>query len=444
MRSTAAALAGAAATGILLSLVPAAPAAAASCAPNPLGTAGSYTEFVEGDAKRYSDSEGAVAVGGNAVFGDSATGQGFSVGRRLDEDDLPGMPGGKSLVVKGRLTANQVVVSKGAAVFGDLEDVSRPGSFAISGKASKGDSPIDFGKEFTRLRADSTRWAAVEGNGSATRPGGSKSLLLTGSESGLNVFRVDAAELQKTDRIALKVPAGSTTLVTVLGSSYDMTGLYAVQIWDPQQNKFVTDDYTAGSAQFKEIRSRLLWNFPQATSVKKNYTSWPGTILAPDATVQLGYANGPGKGETGPGHVNGAVIAKSLRSVPGAETHQMPFRGCLPTPVGGTPEKQPPTPPPAPAPTPIRTVLPEVPAPGPSEPGARITTKPPISPSAGSASSPSASPSSTATTSGTLATTGAGPSTGIILGAVTTVLLGGGLVAATTVRSRGRGRVLSR
>ncbi|MFZ3491979.1 choice-of-anchor A family protein [Streptomyces sp. 5.8] len=424
-----------------LTLVPATAAVAAPpvCAPGAAGTlgvAGAYAEFVEGDAVRYADSEGAVAVGGNAKFGDSASGQGFSVGARLSAADLGALPGGKSLVVGGELTANQVVIGKGEGVYRSLKDASRPGGFAIDGKHAKGSPPVDFGKEFGALRAGSASWAAVKAAGSVTRPEGSKALLLTGKDAMLNVFSVDAAELQKADRIALKVPAGSSTLVNVLGSGYDMSAghLYGVELWDPQTKKFVMDDYDAGSARFKEIRSRLLWNFPQATSVKKNHTSWPGTILAPNAAVQLGSG---GAGQTGPGHVNGSVIAKRLTSVPGAETHQMTFRGCLPgTGGGGTGRPIPPTP----KPSPTSTTLPPAPKPTPT-PSASAGTKPGGEPSAkpsgatpSGPASPSAQPSGKA--DGSLATTGGGVDSRIVLGAVGALLVGGACLTTAALRRR--------
>ncbi|MFZ3467521.1 choice-of-anchor A family protein [Streptomyces sp. 4.24] len=443
--STALATAVAAVATGTLALVPAATATAAVVAPpvcaqgaaGPLGVAGTFAEFVEGDAVRYADSEGAVAVGGNATFGDAESGQGFSVGAKLSAADLAALPGGKSLVVGGELTANQVVIGKGAGVYRSLKDASRPGGFAVDGKHAKGSSPVDFGKAFAQLRAGSASWAALKGTGSVTRPEGSKSLLLTGGDAQLNVFSVDAAELQKADRIALKVPAGSSTIVNVLGAGFDMSAgsLYGVELWDPQARKFVMDDYAAGSEQFKDIRSRLLWNFPQATSVKKNHTSWPGTILAPNAAVQLGSAGSGGAGQAGPGHVNGSVIARRLTSVPGAETHQMNFRGCLPgTGGGGTGQPIPP----APKPSPTSTTLPPAPKPTPSKPA---TTKPGTEPSAkpsgatpsGSAS-PSAQPSGKA--DGSLATTGGGVDSRIMLGAVGALLVGGACLTTAALRRR--------
>ncbi|MFC5722268.1 choice-of-anchor A family protein [Streptomyces gamaensis] len=434
-----------------LALVPVTPAAAApGCGGNSLGEAGKYAEFVEGDATRYADTEGAVAVGGDARLGDSGSGQGFSVGSKLSGKDLAALPGGKSLVVDGKLTANQVVISQGAGVYGELKDASRPGGFAVDGPHAKGPSPVDFRKEFTALRASSKNWAAQQANGTLTRPEGGKAVLLTGKDEQLNVFTVQAADLQKASRISLKVPSGSTTLVNVLGSAYDMgaASLYGVEIWDPQTQKFVLDDYGAGSAKFKEVRSKLLWNFPQATSLKKNEASWPGTILAPDAAVKLGEKGdkgGSGSRPTGPGHVNGAVIAKELTSVPGAETHQMPFSGCLPGGGGGG----------SAAPAPEQPETPGKPAPSAPASGSGQSGKPQAPSGSSSTSSaapsgnkpseapsgrtPSGSPAHAAggdRVEGELASTGGGQSTALVPVALAVTAIGAACVSVAALRRR--------
>ncbi|MEU9998430.1 choice-of-anchor A family protein [Streptomyces sp. NPDC050848] len=426
MRTTAAAAAVLAVTGAVLTWAPAAsatPSATPSCAP--LGVAGGYAEFVEKDSTRFADSEGAVAVGGDAYFGDGTSNQGFSIGARLTDADLAKLPGGHGLVVGGTLHANQVVIGRGTGVYGGLDDRSTA-NFAVDGKHAKGASPIDFGKEFTALRTLSAGWAGVEPNGTVARPQGSEGLLLTGTDKELNVFAVAAAELEKAPEISLKVPAGSSTLVNVLGTSYDMgsTPTYGVNLWDETAGRFVQDDYAAGSDAFKQVRSRLLWNFPQAESVKKNYTSWPGTLFAPNAKVELG-----GKG-VGPGHVNGSVVAEELLSVPGAETHRMSFTGCLPKDVEPgevvTPEEPKPTP----------TVVPEQPKP--EQPGVTESEEPSATPSESAESTVPASPEpSPSTPEGDLASTGSAVGPGVIGVAAAAVAVGGGFVAYSVRRRRG-------
>ncbi|MER5889244.1 choice-of-anchor A family protein [Streptomyces sp. NPDC001941] len=426
MRTTAAVAALTLTGSLVLGLAPAASATTA-CATEPLGVAGRYAEFVEGDSTRVSDSEGAVAVGGDARFGDPATKVGFSVGSKLTADDLKALPGGHSLVVAGTLHASQVVLSHGTGVYGKLVDASAEGQFALDGKAAQGSAPFDFGREFARLRALSGKWGALKPGGTATPSGAT--LTLEGGDPRLNVFTVEASVLEKAAEIRVKVPAASSTVVNVTGSSYDMgtAPTHSVLLWDAERGAYVQDDYAAGSPAFKQLRSRLLWNFPQATRVQKNYTSWPGTLFAPGAEVRLG-ARTPG-GETGPGHVNGAVVAKTLTSVSGAETHQMPFRGCLPTGTQDTP---------APGPTPSRpSATPASPSPRPPAEG-HPTPSGSATPSPGAPVPPREGSGAPKPPTGDLARTGSEVGPGLIGGAVAAIVAGGALVAVTLRRRRTR------
>ncbi|MFG2898274.1 choice-of-anchor A family protein [Streptomyces zaomyceticus] len=443
MRTTAAVAAVLAVTGAALSWVPAASAAdsatTAECVTHPLGTAGRYAEFVEKDSTRHSDSEGAVAVGGDAFFGDAKLGQGFSVGHKLTGADLAALPGGHSLVVGGTLHANQVVINKGSGVYGALDDRSVKGAgFAVDGPHTKGASPVDFGKEFTGLRALSTGWAATKPNGTVSTSG--DGVFLTGTDPKLNVFAVNAADLEKFRAITLDVPVGSSTLVNVLGASYDMStsATYGVYYKNLDGGAPVVDDYAVPRPEYGQIRSKLLWNFPQAESVKKNYTSWPGTILAPNAKVEMGGRN------VGPGHVNGSVIAEELVTVPGAETHQMNFTGCLPGEPEPGPVVTPETPKPTDTPVPTPPATPEpTPSEGGATPSASETPTGSASPSApatpgGTTSAPAGTPTPapSATPEGDLATTGSAIGPGTIAAAAAAVLVGGGFLAFAKRRRR--------
>ncbi|MGW8353822.1 choice-of-anchor A family protein [Streptomyces wedmorensis] len=440
MRTTAAVAAVLAVTGAALAWAPAASATTSTeCATNPLGTAGLYAEFVEKDSTRHSDSEGAVAVGGDAFFGDAKVGQGFSVGNKLTGADLAKLPGGHSLVVGGTLHANQVVITKGSGVYGALDDRSVKGAgFAVDGPHAKGASPVDFGKEFTRLRALSAGWAATKPNGTVSTSG--DGVFLTGTDPKRNVFAVNAADLEKFRAITLDVPVGSSTLVNVLGTSYDMSAsaTYGVYYRNLDGGTPVIDDYAVPRDEYRQIRSKLLWNFPQADSVKKNHTSWPGAILAPNAKVEMGGKN------IGPGHVNGSVIAEELVTVPGAETHQMNFTGCLPgEPTPGpvvTPEAPKPTDTPAPTPpaTPEATPSEGGATPGASEtPGGSASPSAPATPG-DSTTAPAATPTPapSATPEGDLATTGSAIGPGVIGAAAAAVVIGGGFLAFGKRRRR--------
>ncbi|MEU0401719.1 choice-of-anchor A family protein [Streptomyces sp. NPDC006197] len=420
MRTTAAVAAVLAVTGAALTWAPAASATTAECAPRPLGTAGLYAEFVEKDSVRHSDSEGAVAVGGDATFG--APGRsGFSVGSRLSDADLAKLPGGHSLVVGGTLKANGVVLVKGSGTAGKVVDNSGGKGFDVDGdKVGTGPSPIDFGKEFTELRRLSTGWAGERPNGEVAADG--RGLHLTGTDAKLNVFAVSSADLEKAGEIHLKVPVGSSTLVNVVGTSYDMRTKPTSGVWIWDGTAYVQDDYDQHTDGHKSIRSQLLWNFPQAETVRKNSAAWPGTILAPNAAVTMTS-----------GHINGSVIAESLDTVPGAETHQMNFTGCLPKEATSgpvvTPEKPEPTD--TPAPTPSQ---------GGATPGAPGTPSASASPSTPATPSPTApgeaTPAPSATPEGDLATTGSAIGPGAIGAAVAAVAVGGGFLAFAKRRRR--------
>ncbi|MFD7643657.1 choice-of-anchor A family protein [Kitasatospora sp. NPDC059795] len=290
-----------------------------------LGVAGRYGEFIEGDDTHSPDAEGAVAIGGNADFSHG----GFTVGNELTAAQVAALPGGNALVVGGNLIQNgaHVQVMKGKGVVagqivggGQLEGVT------------KGAGPIDFAAEFAKLRALSAELAKTAG---AAPTADGRTLTFTGADAKANFFTVAADTLQKAGEIQLKVPAGSSTVITVTGGSYDQTKAptSGFLIWDNARKSYVLDDKLQ-SADGGAERAKLLWNFPTATKITKHSgNAWPGSILAPNAAFDLG------KG----GPVNGSVWAKSLTGSGGAETHHYPFEGCLPGTV---------VPPTSPSPTP--------------------------------------------------------------------------------------------
>ncbi|MEW1907976.1 choice-of-anchor A family protein [Kitasatospora sp. NPDC085895] len=318
------ALGGSLALGALA--VPAAHAAPAGSTCRSLGTATLYGEFVEGDDTHSPDAEGAVAVGGNADFRG-----GFSVGNELTDAQVTALPGGNTLVVAGGIRGD-VQVMKGNGVYGGTLAGTAE---AHHGKVVHGASPIDFAAEFAKLRAVSADLAKLTTPGAVIKAAGG-TLTLTGTDAGLNAFVVTAAQLQGAKEVHLHVPAGAVTVVSVTGDGYDQAAAHTSGffLWDAAAGRYVLDDKTQ-SASGGAVRARLLWNFPTATEVVKNSgNAWPGSVLAPDAHVDLG-SGGP---------VNGSVIAKSLKGSGGAETHHYPFEGCLPgtdtpkpTPSGSTP-----------------------------------------------------------------------------------------------------------
>ncbi|MEV5603106.1 choice-of-anchor A family protein [Streptomyces sp. NPDC052299] len=398
-----------------LTVAPAAQAAPASadCTTDAFGIAGKYGEFVLGDDVHSPDAEGAVAVGGNADFRG-----GFSVGNELTAAQVDALPGRASLVVRGNLEngGSDTVVMKGNAVVGGTVK-DRPVDLH-NGTFSKKADLIDFDGEFAKLRSYSDALAKESATSGATVSPEGDRLTLTGTDTGRNVFSVEASQLEKAKEVFVKVPAGATTIVNVTGQTYDMATAGTTGFFLSGGQDFVLDDKLQ-SAQDGAIRAKLLWNFPNATKIVKNsQAAWPGSVLAPYAHLELGNA----------APVNGSVWVASLHGSGGAETHHFPFTGCLPevpgtpkpgTTPSGTPSSTPPaTTTPSPSATPSGSTTPSGTPSGTTTPGAPV---------------PSASPSQP---EGDLATTGSGNMVPITVGGAVVVAAGAGLVVMARRRKR--------
>lgn len=310
--------------------------------PDALGVASSFSEFVRDDAGRISDSEGRVAIGGDATLGSADRQIGFSVGSGQPVDSvgvpLPDDGDRHDLIVGGALHAYRVDVIHAGARYGSLTSAPGTVSSSIGGSVTAGpptqhadgSDPIDFDAEFAGLQAKADSWGELAATGSVT---GSGQLDLTGDEPGLNVFHLTTTQLTSANSIRIRVPAGATILVDVAGTAVDLSAgpLGTVSIWDPVTGQYIVDDHFIGgrpvpSTVWLTLRQSLLWNFPATTTFLKNSVSWPGTILAPQAHLQFGRGTA-----IGPGHVDGSIVVRSVDSVPGAETHDMTFVGlCLP------------------------------------------------------------------------------------------------------------------
>ncbi|MGW9119794.1 choice-of-anchor A family protein, partial [Streptomyces sp. NPDC055663] len=326
-----------------------------------------------------------------------------------------------SLVVRGDLlNGNSVTaVMKGNAVVGGK--VSDRALEMHSGTFGKNAGLIDFEAEFDKLRTYSAALAKEPATtGTEVEPSGSK-LTLKGGNTTRNIFAVTAEQLEGAKDIYLKVPAGSTTIVNVSGTTYDMAKAGTTGFFLSGGQDYVLDDKLQSASDGK-VRARLLWNFPEATTVtKSSRAAWPGSVLAPGAHLELG---------TG-APVNGSVWVASLHGSGGAETHHFPFTGCLPE-TGGTTPPTKPTPGNTPGTTPPVTGTPSTPA-----------TTPPASgtPSAGPSESAPATPAPSQSTTpggkdGDLASTGSSGTIPLVIG--TAVVLAAGTALTVVARRRSK------
>jgi choice-of-anchor A domain-containing protein len=283
--------------------------------------------FTFGDFSGSSDSEGRVAVGGNATL------SGFGIGDALGSSSAS-YP--YSLVVGGNLTytngqtdfggiavggaASLTNVTAGGNVNvdgalttqnGQINGSVEAGSWSSQNTGSQGGNlgnpaPIsgivNFASIQTSIDADANSWAALAQTGTVNLAYGT--LTLTGANAGLNIFDITSAQLSSaTGGFNISAPAGSTVLINVSGATatFPNTG-YGL-------NGVAADD--------------VIFNFDGATTLDGS-GGLEGSILAPYASFNFNS-----------GQINGNVVVGSMSG--SGETHNQPFAGSLPD-VSAVPE----------------------------------------------------------------------------------------------------------
>lgn len=235
-----------------------------------------------------SDTEGRVAVGGNASFNS------YSVGTHA----VNPTPQTGSLIVKGNLTAGNGQVYNGSIYVGGTYSGpssynlnSAPGSVTQSGMGAA--VPFNFGAAQAALTSKSSLYGTQAETGTSILQW--STMTLTGTNTGLNVFTVSAAELAATSTLSINVAAGSQVLINVTGSSVSMG------------NMGINGNFDS---------SNVLFNFYQAGALALTGIGVEGSILAPLANVSF-YS----------GQMNGQLIANSFAGATWGvgELHQRPF-----------------------------------------------------------------------------------------------------------------------
>jgi len=253
------------------------------CVPQGLGTAGDFNVFTFGNiTQSNTDIEGRVAAGGNINF------QNFGVGVRLTNSNGTR----DDLVAGGSLTYTNGSVYNGNVVYGTTKSLN--GVSVLNGTVRQG-QPINFANEQTSLRNRSQAWGGLSANGTTVYEYGA--VKLSGTNTTLNIFTVDGAQLNNANGLNINVPASSSVLINITGTNNRMQNF----------ETFLTN----------VDQTKIVYNFYQATSFSLSGIGIKGTILAPFADVS--FSNG---------QINGTLIGNSL--IGGGESHHYPFNGCLP------------------------------------------------------------------------------------------------------------------
>jgi choice-of-anchor A domain-containing protein/uncharacterized repeat protein (TIGR01451 family) len=281
-------------------------AASGTCGGDVLGVAQGFNVFVQHDySVSNTDVKGRATAGGNVSVTSYAVGV-----------DLPPDPTRVDLIAGGNLTVGGggAQAPKGSVTYGG----ALQGSIATpNGTLSHAAPPFDVNGEFAKLVTQSKTIGALTANGTAGGP--SYAYELVGTSTATNVFTIAASALQSAQVIQVKVPLGSSTVVNVTGTSYSSAAFptAAIQFWDGSKFVQLSDPTTP---QLEALRTGLLWNFPDATSVQIGPNmAWEGTVLAPLAAVTF-----PGSTQ-----LNGTLIAASLVNSQGSARNH-PYSGCVP------------------------------------------------------------------------------------------------------------------
>jgi choice-of-anchor A domain-containing protein len=279
----------------------------------PFRIAEEYNVFVFGDIIQIgTDVEGRVAAGGNVVYGGPGVGEGFSVASTI------AAPSGTAELVAGgnvTLTNGSVGNGQGAIVYGGSANITGVGYGILTNG-----SVIDFAAEQSYLTWLSSYWGSLTPNG--MNVGTSGNIDLTGTDSTLNVFNLDAATITTSGLdFAFHAPVGSTILVNVTGQQANLMNFGFFY-------NGVAGEYNAGpSGPVHDAGypyERILFNFVDASDLNIDLIGVDGSILAPFAHIDFGVNS----------HVDGQLIAASFTG--NGEMHDVPFEGEIPVPEPAT------------------------------------------------------------------------------------------------------------
>mgnify|MGYP005847670249 CR=1 FL=1 len=211
-----------------------------------------------------SDTEGKVAVGGNATLSN------YSVGDKLPPNS------GDVLIVGGNLLFTSGAVLHGNVVYGTATNLPIY-AVSVDGTISQG-NPIDFAAAEINLKSLSSDLSNYSSNGTTDIQW--NNITLTGTDPLFNVFDLNGSDLSSAWGMTINVPNGSVVLVNISGTTINWHGGLTVN----------------GTAV-----NNILYNLYEATDLTIQGIDIRGSILAPYADLYFPT-----------GVVSGQVIVKSM------------------------------------------------------------------------------------------------------------------------------------
>jgi choice-of-anchor A domain-containing protein len=252
--------------------------------------------LVLGDANvSNADTRGAMWVGGNL------TGVGYHVGADLPPDPTCTR---YDLAVAGNIElSGWLVLHNGAAAYGGTIGVAG----IQGGTCGVYHAPADI-PNFAQIASDVESYSAHLAGLAPTGTVSGSELAGDGSSCKIVVFDTELCDFAG---VTISIPADGTAIVNSTCPNPTFTNGYT-----PIVMGGVTQPQCNGQSGSGGACERVLYNFPNATSVTVNGMSAQGSILAP-------YAEFVGVG----GNVAGEVMVGSMDT--GVEFHAWFFEGCL-------------------------------------------------------------------------------------------------------------------
>lgn len=222
-----------------------------------------------------SSAGGRVAVGENARF------KSYSIGGNRNVTD----PSNSAFVVGGNLSVQSGGSVGGGSIYvggnynGPRYDLNSEAGSRTQDRIGKENLPFNFDAIRDALTTKSTLWGREAATGSSILE--YSTLTLEGSETGTNIFNIDASLLDAASSLKIFVPESAKVLINVTGAIVNFT------------NMGISGEFESGNT---------LYNFHEATKITMSGIGVEGSILAVNANVDF-YS----------GNVNGQLIADSFQ-----------------------------------------------------------------------------------------------------------------------------------
>ncbi|WP_143871039.1 choice-of-anchor A family protein [Catenovulum sediminis] len=296
-----------------------------------LGSAAEYNIFVQNDFTHTgtSDSQGKIAVGGNASVDQYDVGINYNPNTNLPGVQFWERESGYSdvLVVQGNLSVNRADNIKGNLVLGgelikNGTTVNAPNSLVPGNDPVLGevfnftDRPLDFDSAFSYLTQLSSDLAQLTNTGEIVAKGNqwwqsTQEFIFTPNntlmnEQGVLVMDFDGANLQEvTSFTATGLDANMPIIINISGTDISFD---SIDYFGDLAQEYAGDlSYVGGK---KKMPNNILFNFYEAEHLAMTSGGFYGNILAPTADFEFLS-----------GDLSGQVIAKSWTSNSGAQAN---------------------------------------------------------------------------------------------------------------------------